>query len=211
MRCPRPTFFAGVWLTVLGSWLAIGCAARALDESAEVHRAEPAWLPDLPISQPPFDAVHVNWKDRLPLAYVFVDHLGSYTETGRELETVAAAMSEQGLEPSGPPFTLFYDDPGQVPVAELRSRACFPIEAQVVPEAPLEVDALPGGTVVYAFVGGPYPEVPRAYPGLFQYMDGLNWVENGPIREIYLVNPAQAGSYDELVTEVQVPATNAPR
>jgi effector-binding domain-containing protein len=37
----------------------------------------------------------------------------------------------------------------------------------------------------------------------------MDWVENGPIREIYLVNPGEVKDFSELVTEVQVPATAA--
>lgn len=208
--CPRPSLFAGVWLVSFGTWLLASCATGRAGEPG-VPPAEPAWLPDLAVSEPPFDEVHVNWKDRLPSSYVFLDHLGSYTETGRLLMDVAAAMKDQELEPSGPPFALYYDDPGRVPTAQLRSRACFPVRSDVLPSAPLEQDVLPGGTVVYAFAAGAYPEVPRSYPALFGFMDGLGWVENGPIREIYLVNPAEARSFDELVTEVQVPATNGQR
>ena len=131
MRFPGPSFIAGVWLASFGSWLLIGCAANLGPSEEGPPPAEPAWLPDLPVSQPPFEQVHVNWKDRLPLAYVFVDHIGTYTETGRELETVAKAMKAQELVPTGPPFVLFFDDPGKVPVDQLRSRACFPVDGSI--------------------------------------------------------------------------------
>lgn len=171
-----------------------------------IHREGPAWEPDLPLSVAPFDVVHVNWKERLPQPYVYLEHRGSYTEVGRQLERLAIELPAQGLQPSGPPFVLFYDDPGKVPVEDLLARACFPVNSPGHVEGPLLGDVLPGGTVVYAFVGGPYPEVPRAYPALYEYLDKFRWMENGPVREIYLVNPAGVESYDDLVCEVQLPA-----
>jgi effector-binding domain-containing protein len=111
------------------------------------------------------------------------------------------------VRPSGAPFALYYDDPGFVAPHALRARACYPVAAPVEVRAPLGFDALDGTTVVYAFVGGPYADVPRAYPALYEFMRGLNWVENGPVREVYLVAPGQAASPDELVCEVQIPAT----
>ncbi len=59
--------------------------------------------------------------------------------------------------------------------------------------------------VVYARVSGSYPELPRVYPALFGYLTGLGWVAGGPIREVYLTNPADVNSFAELRAEVQIP------
>ena len=88
-------------------------------------------------------------------------------------------------------------------------RACLPVDPTARPDEPLAGDTLAASTVVYAFVAGPYPDVPRAYPALFAYMAELGWREDGPIRESYLVNPALVRDYAQLVTEVQIPATSA--
>lgn len=165
--------------------------------------------PDLAISQPPFREVHANWKQRLDQPYVYVEYTGSYVETGRLLPMIHQALMDQGVRPAGAPFALFYDDPGMVPVEDLRSRACVPVESAIQPPEGLSFDVLPSTTVVYAFAGGAYPEVPRAYPGLLRYMRGMGWVENGPIRETYLVPPGAVEDFSELVTEVQIPVTFA--
>jgi effector-binding domain-containing protein len=166
------------------------------------------WQPDLPVAQPPFDGLQANWKQRMNQPYVFVELEGSYTRIGTALQEAEKAMRDQGLEASGPPFALYYDDPGLVPAEELIARACFPVRAPVSPASPLRYDLLESTTVVYAFVAGPYPDVPRAYPAMFRYMRTLNWAESGPIREVYLVNPAEVADFSQLVTEVQIPAAN---
>ncbi|MBK7877535.1 MAG: GyrI-like domain-containing protein [Planctomycetes bacterium] len=165
---------------------------------------------DLPLTRAPFDAVHANYKERLEQAYVYRELVGSYTATGRALPELHAALERAGLRASGPPFALYYDDPGKVPVSELKSRACIPVEALPSASLGLLADVLPRAHVVYAYVAGPYPDAPRAYPGLFAYLGRMGWVEAGPIREVYHVPPASVTSFDDLVCEVQVPAAPRP-
>lgn len=191
--------------------LALACAVvvsctTPAPPPANSPRAEE--LADLPIARAPFEHVEANWKQRLDQAYAYVELHGSYTQIGTTLEAADRALREQGLEPSGPPFALFYDDPADVATEDLRARACFPIARRVDVEPPLATDILPATTVVYAFVGGPYPEVPRAYPGVFAFLEKMRWREAGPIREIYWINPGAVSDWSELVTEVQIPAAS---
>lgn len=181
------------------------CSARlgAPGADGELDAARPL---DLSIARAPYQSVEVNWKHRLDQPYVFVETRGSYTQVGRALETLFAAIAAQSVEVCGPPFALYFDDPGRVPTSELRLRACVPVAAPTAPAAPLAYDVLPSTTVAYAYVAGPYPEAPRAYPAIYSYLSRMNWVENGPIREIYLRNPAEVKDWDELVCEIQIPA-----
>lgn len=167
------------------------------------------YVPDLPVNQAPFNEVHASWKQRLEQPYVFMEHTGSYTETGALIPTLHRELLAQGLEPSGPPFALYYDDPAVTAAGDLRSRACVPILAPRSPVTPLRYDVLPSTTVAYAFAAGPYPEAPRVYPGVFAFMDKMNWSLAGPIREVYLTPPNPDTPAGELVCEVQVPS--APR
>ena len=164
------------------------------------------YVPDLPISHPPFQEVHASWKQRLAIPYVFVDHVGSYTATGSLIPVVHREMRAQGLEPDGPPFCLFYDDPGVTPVDQLRSRACIPLRGERPVATPLGYEVVRSTTVGYAFVSGLYPEVPRAYPGILAYLDRMGWERSGPIREVYLVPPGEDPDPDVLVCEIQIPA-----
>lgn len=188
-----------------------GCASKDGGASSEAGGSAAALAQltrgsDLPITRAPFQEVHANWKQRLDQPYVFVEMTGSYTAIGDSLARADAAMRDQGLEPSGPPFALYYDDPGQVSIDQLRARACFPVAGPVAPRPPLAYDVLESTTVVYAYVAGPYPEVPRAYPGMFEYLKSLSWTDAGPIRESYLVDPGTVTDFGELLTEVQIPA-----
>ncbi len=165
----------------------------------------PVYMPDLPVGAPPYTTVHASWKQRLDQPYVYIEHIGSYTETGALIPAVHRELLAQGMEADGAPFGLYYDDPASVPSSQLRSRACVPIKGLRSPQSPLAYEVLPSTTVAYAYVSGPYPEVPRAYPRVYQFLNTMNWVENGPIREIYLVAPLPGVPAEDLITEIQIP------
>ncbi len=203
----RPT----ILVLLLSAAACVGAPETRDAQSAGASaNAAPRWVyePDLPVSAPPYREVHTNWKQRIDQPYVYVEYAGPYYETGRLLPSVHQALSDAGLEAVGPPFALFYDDPGVVPADQLRSRACVPVDGMPKHLGSLSYDVLPSQTVAYAVVGGPYPDVPRAYPGIYRYMNRMGWVEDGPVREIYLVPPGAVQDYSQLMTEVQIPVVH---
>ena len=126
-----------------------------------------SFVPDLPVSTPPFEEVHASWKQRIDQPYVYFERLGSYTETGALIATLQRELIVQGIRAAGPPFALYYDDPAMVPEDQLRSRIGIPnCGSRARPRSRSVMTCLPSVTVAYAFVAGEYPEVPRAYPGV---------------------------------------------
>ena len=203
---PRHTMIrTGLLPTLLG--LLPACALPASVPSSGPAARVWTYSPDLPISAPPYQDVHANWKQRLDVPYIYMDHRGSYAGTGSLIPLLHRELISQGLEADGPPFGLFYDDPGRVSTGQLRSRACIPVRGPRSVLAPLRYDVLPSRTVGYAFVSGPYPEAPRAYPGVHAYLRAMGWSQDGPVREIYLVAPGVNPDPSTLVCEIQVPAS----
>jgi effector-binding domain-containing protein len=185
--------------------------AGVVGQEDSMPAAYRTFVPSLPVSHPPYSEFHASWMQRLDQPYIYLEHYGSYAETGSILPVVIREMRIQGLEPSGAPFCLFYDDPGQKPADQLLSRACVPIADQRSPVTPLRYDVLPSRTVAYAYVSGAYPEVPRSYPFVFDYMKGRNFVIDGPIRETYIVPPSVAKASSDFLCEVQIPVTSGSR
>lgn len=187
--------------------LITACATVETSADTTADSSGTTWVynSDLPVSHPPFEKVHCNWKDRLDQGYVYLDHRGPYSGTGALLPEVHRLLALQGIQPSGPPFALYYDDPKSVDPARLRSRACVPVESWTRATSPLSADTLASRTVAYTVASGPYPQVPMCYRGLFRYMDKMNWTLAGPIREIYMVPPSEVASYELLLCEVQAP------
>jgi effector-binding domain-containing protein len=160
---------------------------------------------DLQVSHPPFEQVEANWKVRMQVPYVYLEHRGAYGDTGALIPVLQAELSAQGLVPDGPPFCLFYDDPGVTPTEGLQSRACIPIHSKAPVLAPLAFGLLPSTTVAYAFASGAYPDVPQAWPGILAYVERQHWVPGGPVREIYLVAPEAEPDLGQLMSEIEIP------
>ncbi len=185
--------------------LLVACAATPDASGPSV--SGPTFVPvrDLPVNHAPFGELESSWKQRLAQPYVYLDHTGSYRDTGALLPVLHREALAQGLTPSGPPFGLYYDNPAAVPVERLRSRACLPVATPVEPRPPLAGATLPSTTVIYAYIGGPYPEVAQAYPPLLGHLARMGWVLSGPVRETYLIAPDSVQDYGELITEIQIP------
>jgi effector-binding domain-containing protein len=152
------------------------------------------------------EQVEANWKERLAQPYLFVEHTGDYRELGQSMRRILDLAGDRGWSITGPPFSLFYDDPGVTSVEALRARACVPVDEDVrLRPSDVGFEVLPRAMVVYTRVSGAYPQLSRVYPALFGYLQGLGWVAGGPIRELYLTNPADVESFEELLGEVQIP------
>ncbi|MDF1797866.1 MAG: GyrI-like domain-containing protein [Planctomycetota bacterium] len=185
-------------------------ACTSTDPATADDELDAAWasptvsLPDVPVSVAPFDVVHVDWKQPLGEAYIYLNHVGDYRLAGARIAELFAEAKAQGAHLRGAPFLLFYDDPGKTPLDQLRARICVGLATDFSSLPPLYMDQLEARPVAYAAIGGAYSEVPRSYPGIFAYMAERGWSPGTPIREIYLVSPAGV-PVEQLVTEVQIP------
>ncbi|MDA8593166.1 GyrI-like domain-containing protein [Planctomycetota bacterium] len=192
------------------------CSPAGTQSSVSTRPLVAGWTPPVEVSHPPFRAetFHANWLNTRGAAYVYMEVLGDYRNTGSAIRVLLSEANQQGLRivPNSSPFCLFYDDPGGgKPASDLRARVGIEIEQIQAVQAPLGVDSLPAQTVVHACVSGPYPGASRAYPLLFQYMGSKGWAMNGPIQEIYHVFPGPDTPASELVCEILVPVRTAGR
>jgi len=196
-------------LAAVFAGLAPSCVAPPTEGALDPQTGQPAvtgvYAPGVPTSHPPYKTFQASWKTRADSHYVYFEHIGSYVETAALIPSLVRELNAQGLAADGPPFALYFDDPAKTPLAQLQSRVCMPISGSRSPKAPLRYDLLPQVNVAYAAVSGPYPDAPRAYPHLFEYMDRFNWEADGPIREIYVVAPGSVRDPRDLLCEIQIP------
>lgn len=186
--------------------LAASCHTAQLGVQNGRPRQGPPTVDDVAIARAPFHDVQVDWKQRMDVPYVFLELRGDHRQAGRWIGLLAQHAQSQGLAVDGPPFALFFDDPARTPVDQLRSRIALPVAtSNAAVAAPLGFDVLPASNVVYARVGGAYSEVGASHGGLYAYLGERGWALDGPVRETYLVNPAEVQGFEELVTEVQMP------
>jgi effector-binding domain-containing protein len=171
-------------------------ACQAAPQEARLAAAPVAVVPEEP---------EVNWKERLDQAYLYVEHRGDYREFRVALQALVQRAEQAGIEPEGPLFGLFFDDPGAVPIEALRSRACLPVRSLPSQRNGLAADVLPRAVVVYTRVRGGREEVQRCYPKLLAFAERLGWETGPPIREVYLLGAGPIDAQSAPVTEVQVP------
>ena len=186
------------------AWLLCLCACSATPPVPSAPRSGTP-IPAASTTSPP------NWKERIEQPYLYREHRGDYRDIPALISGVLRDADALGVERHGEPFVLFYDDPGNVPLAELRARVCVPTIARPTSSDGFRFDVLPREMVAYARVPGGAPEAAQGYPELLAYMRTLGWHAGAPIREVYHGFTADGSHAAEQVTEVQIPRAEAPR
>jgi len=142
---------------------------------------------------------------------------GPYWKLSGALTRLKVRLVEVGIEPRGPAFGIFYDDPSEVPPEQTRYSICFPIErpasdrsehplgpptalppAETALGSPNSVDAIslvnvpatPAAVVEYK---GPAVDSPRVYEHVLSWIAENAYEPSGPPRERYLAEPGTLG------------------
>lgn len=136
-----------------------------------------------------------------------IAHKGDYMEIGNTFQKVFMwGMKHQKMGPAVPGYGLYYDDPSEVPVDQLRSEAGFIVNEDVCDdEIGLRTLEVKGGRYAVLRFKGPYAELEKGYDYLFG-----PWLNeqgetpaNEPVMECYLNDP-QTTAPSELLTEICV-------
>lgn len=144
-----------------------------------------------------------------PINLMGMSHTGSYMDIGQAFEKLFGWLGMKGL--LGPDMRcigIYFDDPGSVPEAELRSMATasFCDMSKVEVEKPFEENQVPGGEYAVLRFKGPYSDMHSAY----QWFYGQWLPESGreaadqPVFEEYLNNPREVAP-TELLTDIYLP------
>ncbi len=135
------------------------------------------------------------------------DHTGPYSGVSKAFEKLSATIAARNLWPSVKGMAgVFYDDPSQVPAAQLRSHAGFILAEEVeVPEGLEEVTLREGRAAVLRYQG-PYSGLPQAYDHLYGTWLPQSGEEAADASsfEVYLNSPMDTAP-DDLLTELHLP------
>lgn len=134
-------------------------------------------------------------------------HTGPYPEISRAYQKLTALMRARGLAPRmGTMVAIFWDDPSEVPAADLRSHAAFECDPATPVDPPAERITLPAGRVAVLTYRGPYAGLPAAYDQLY-----AGWLPSSgeepadrAAYEVYLNSPMDTAPED-LLTELHLP------
>ena len=105
---------------------------------------------------------------------------------GRAFAETLAALTAQGVSPTGPPFGKYYGAPTDVVDVE----AGFPVASPITPTGEVVSGVLPGGKVVEAIHVGPYDTMHTTYEELERFAADSGVKPGDVMWESYLSDPA---------------------
>jgi effector-binding domain-containing protein len=139
----------------------------------------------------------------VPMSEVDVGALFSAT-----MPRLGAVLGQRSAQPSGAPYTRYYDFGGDVADLEIG----IPVDTEVdglpelAPDGEVGTSHLPAGLVARCVHRGPYDRLGEAYQRLERYFADEQVTPAGAPFEVYVVDPAEVDFDPErLVTEVNWP------
>jgi AraC family transcriptional regulator len=167
-------------LTRLAVIAALGVAAAASgDDDVVVRRLEPLHVLALPMT-------------------------GSHAQHDQAFARLSAELRALKVVPKGGAFGRYFNDPRQVPEAELRWEIGVPVGDDVRAQPPFEVKDLPGGETAILVHEGEYASSASAWPKLLEWVLSHGYRPVGPAMQIYLGNPDLSGAAGPR-TELRLP------
>ncbi|MEM9798481.1 MAG: AraC family transcriptional regulator [Pseudomonadota bacterium] len=165
-------------------------------------------LPIVPTKTGDWTMYPVEIRDETETTVAALFHQGPYLEIGPTFDRMDAMLREREV-PTGPSIGIYYDNPQETPLDQLRAHAGRTIVDSDVPE---EMDrvVIPAGRHAILTHVGPFDGLPAAWHYMFEVAlpeRGLRMRE-GLTFERYLNNVADT-PIEKVVTEVCVPVADA--
>ena len=153
--------------------------------------------------------VEIKTIPRMRLAAL--EHRGPYLEIAKAFERLAALFSQGNLWSHARGMaSVYYDDPSEVPEAELRSAAGMVVEESFALPAHMQEIWVGGARCAVLCHKGPYSGLAAAWQAFYH-----DWLPSSgeaaadiPDFEIYRNNPADTPA-EELLTDICVPLREA--
>ncbi|HEX2857533.1 MAG TPA: GyrI-like domain-containing protein [Propionibacteriaceae bacterium] len=130
---------------------------------------------------------------------VTVSDMGGFV--GPAIGTVARALAQQRVAPSGPPFARYHRTGGQ----EFDVEAGFATPGEVSASGDVRASTLPGGAAAVLTYLGPYDEMEPAYGALEEWVARSGGRPSGDPWEVYLSDPSKEPDPRTWRTEIVMP------
>ncbi len=108
-------------------------------------------------------------------------------ELGVLFPEVVRVMGEQGVQPSGPPFSRLHRIDREK--NEIDVEAGLPVRSPITAQGRVKPGELPGGRVARTWHAGEYHELPRSYARLESWMKSQKLAARAPFWEVYWTDP----------------------
>jgi AraC family transcriptional regulator len=143
-----------------------------------------------PPGRPDPDRRFARVERRPSMSLVAVRHVGPYEHVGRAWATVFGCTGGAGLQPTGAPVGLCWDDPEVTPPERVRYDACVPIASDVAPPGDARLVGIEGGTFAVTVHRGPHARLGDSYTELVRWaLVHGHALGPEPSVEQYLQNP----------------------
>ncbi len=119
------------------------------------------------------------------LTVAAVVHIGPYGDIGVVMRELKSWIDSRGIEQSGYPFCMYYDNPFEKPASELRSEACIPVAKPFESEGKFVMKELPQVDVAETRHQGPPEEFGKTYGPFLEGLLNGGYQIAGPAREYY--------------------------
>lgn len=139
----------------------------------------------------------------------YINFKGSYEEIPVLMGEVVGFIMAKGLQMMGPPFSVFFNNPQEVPVEEVMYEIGIPFAGEAEEEGRVKIKTEPERLVLSTVYKGPYNECGNAIGALAEhaYKNGYEIV--GPPMETYISDPNETPKSD-LITEMSFPVMKKP-
>jgi effector-binding domain-containing protein len=119
---------------------------------------------------------------------------------GEGFDTLMRHAAATGAQFGGPPFTLY----PELPSEEFTFLVCMPVLPGAVGGEEVELRDLPAAEAATLLCKGPYDSLEPSWGRLMGWVQASGRHPGGPVREVYLNDPASSPP-EELLTELVVP------
>jgi len=116
----------------------------------------------------------------------YLERRGPYSSIGETMRSLKDWIDSKGIEQSGYPFCVFFDDPNETPESELRSEACIPVGKAFEPEGGVKVKELAEVQVAETRHEGPPEDLSKTYGFLLEGIANQGYQALGPAREYFM-------------------------
>jgi effector-binding domain-containing protein len=120
--------------------------------------------------------------------------MGPYSEIGKDLSALMAAVREQKLTVRGTPFAMMHDKPASVKPESCRYEVCVPVDSTTKnmtdKKSGMVVKDAAAMMIAVTDYMGPYDQVAPVYEKLYKWIGENKYEAAGPALEYYLSDPA---------------------
>ncbi len=133
--------------------------------------------------------------------------LPRYSELSQMFGELFSNVGPAGAIPIGPPCSIYHDHEFKETDADVE--VAVPVSGEIRGDGPVRTRLLPGGNMACVVHHGPYETIGQAYTAVMAWIEPNGYRINGPVRELYLTDPAETPDPKDNVTEIQVPVEKA--